>query len=320
MVPNQLGMVGGEAEADVDAAPVLLSGAARASRAATAGYVCIAAGHSWLLSQHSQAASADGPFFAALAVVELALAFEAAVFALGAFGRTSGFPLLTVIGRLRLLGAAMAWPFLMPWSAELTCRCGGVSPATGAALLLHSQGLSMLIGAFFLLREVSYLVRGQPASALDASAPSQIGDCLPSQAVLGGHFRLDASELEDTGRAVFVPARQRHGLYVGSGLAMLACLASGVVMASAGGAPPYLLLGCLAALLGRRFDDVPKLPRRGGKDEDGGGAADEGRLWRREGPRLACRMGELVWIWCCLAELRRCEAAASWLPSCEVPP
>ena len=43
--------------------------------------------------------------------------------------------LLTTLGRLRLLGAALAWPWLLPWAAELGCRCqagqvGGANMAT----------------------------------------------------------------------------------------------------------------------------------------------------------------------------------------------
>merc|ERR1712203_1106476 len=103
----------------------------------------------------------------------------------------------------------------------------------------------MLISAFFVLREVSFLIKGEPMSALDAAARPQFGDCLPSQAVLGGQFRLDKADLEETGRVVFVPARKRQGLYIGSGLAMLFNLIFGFAMLQATPFPPWLLFGAV---------------------------------------------------------------------------
>jgi len=317
--PSQESMVPGgvpnNEEPPPDDKKQVLSGAAQASSVATLGYLLIAAGHVWLLKVHAEATSAEGQLFAALAVVEVALAFEAAVFALGGFGRPLSLAVLILAGRLRLLSAAIAWPWLVPWGAELSCRCGALSPSTGAGLLRHSIGGAVLIGAFFALREVSFVVRGEPASALGTSE-SQIGDCLPSQAVLGGQFRLDKADLEETGRVVFVPARPRQGLYVGAGLAMLAGLTLGTAMALNTSFPPWLLLGALGALLGRWFGQLPKFKGRG---EEGAAAmafTNRTLMWRREGPRLICRFGELFWIFCCIEELRRCEAMPSWLSSC----
>lgn len=318
--PNQMTMAphgtGKDEQSPREGPPVLLSGAARASRLATAAYLLIVAGHAWLLRVHALATGAEGRLFGALAVVEAALLVEAAVFALGGFGRPCSLSVLTFAGRVRLLGAAVAWPWLVPWAAELSCRCGAVSTSAGAALLHHSVGAASLIGGFFALREVSFLVRGEPPSALGSSEMPQIGDCLPSQAVLGGQFRLDKADLEETGRVVFVPARKRQGLYIGSGLAMLGNLLFGTAMALASSFPPWLLLGSLGALLGRWFGQLPKFKAR---DEEGAAAmatTDSGLLWRREGPRLVCRFGELFWLGCCVAELRRCEVASGWLAAC----
>jgi len=294
---------------------VLLSGAAKASPIATLGYVLIVAGHAWILRVHSVATSIDGRLFVALAVVEVALAFEAAVFALGGFGRPFGLSVLTFLGRGRLLGAAVAWPWLVPWAAELSCRCGAVSPTLGAQLLEHSIGVATFVGCFFALREVSFLVRGEPLSAL-GQGERQFGDCLPSQAVLGGQFRLDKADLEETGRVVFVPARPRSGLYVGSGLAMLLNLIFGFTMALFMGFPPWLLIGALGALLGRWLGQLPKFKGRGEEGAAGVAMTDRALLWRRETPRLVCRFGELFWIWCCVMELRRCEAMPTWLATC----
>jgi len=319
-VPGQMKMRHGPSKGDErpdDAPPVLLSGAARASRLATSGYLFIAAGHAWLLHVHAVASGATGRLFAALAVVELALLVEAAVFALGGFGRPCSLAVLTFAGRVRLLGAAVAWPWLVPWAAELSCRCGAVSGPTGAALLHHSVGAAALVGGFLALREASFLVRGEPPSALGSGEEPRLGDCLPSQAVLGGQFRLDKADLEETGRVVFVPARPRQGLYVGAGLAMLGGLLFGACMAWSSSPPPWLLLGSLVALMGRWFGQLPKFK---GRSEEGAAAiaaTDSGLLWRREGPRLICRLGELVWLWCCVMELRRCESLPEWLASCE---
>jgi len=294
--------------------PVLLSGSARASPLATAGYFGIVFGHIWLLKVHAVATGVDGTLFGTLAAVEVALAFEALVFALGAWGRSCNFTLLTVLGRVRLLSAAIAWPWLVPWVAELSCRCNVVGKSTGAMVLHHSLGVATLVGGFFLVREVSFLFRGEPASAIDAGAKAQLGDCLPSQAVLGGQFRLDKADLEETGRVVFVPARPRQGLYIGSGLAMLANLIFGVTFLNQALFPPWLLLGAAAALSGRWFGQLPKFKGR----EEGSTTSDSTLVWRREAPRLVCRFGELIWIGCCILEIQRCESTSSWLDSCNL--
>lgn len=296
--------------------PVLLSGSARASPIATAGYFLIVAGHVWLLRVHALATGVDGRLFATLAAVEFALAFEALVFALGAWGRSCSLSLLTVLGRVRLLGAAIAWPWLVPWVSELSCRCNVVSKPTGVMLLHHSLGAALLISCFFLLSEVSFLIRGEPAATFGkpSSGGDCVPDCLPSQAVLGGQFRLDKADLEETGRVVFVPARPRQGLYIGSGLAMLANLIFGFTFLSNAPFPPWLLLGAVSALSGRWFGQLPKFKGR----EEGSTTADSTLVWRREAPRLACRLGELLWIGCCILEVQRCESSAAWLATCEL--
>jgi len=318
MGPDQQSMDGNPMAAGRnDESPVLLSGAGRASKVATMGYVLVAFGHLMLLRIHSRfVSSADATglvtrFFATLAVVEVALAHEATIFAIGAYGRASSLVMqvLTFLGRVRLLGAAMAWPWLMPWVAELSCRSGAVSPATGNTMIQQFFVIAVFITGFFALRELSFAVTGEPASALDPSAKANVGDCLPSQAVLGGQFRLDKADLEETGRAVFVPARPRKGLYVGAGLALLVHLIFGVVLARATGVPPLLLMGGIGALLGRRWGELPKFRGK----EDGVGVLSP---WRREGPRLIARVGELIWIMCCVLELQRGEAMPSWLTEC----
>ena len=65
-------------------------------------------------------------------------------------------------------------------------------------------------------------------TSLGAARNAQFGDCLPSNALLGGQFRLSKEDLEATGRVIFVPARTRSGLYIGSGLAMLTHLIGGI--------------------------------------------------------------------------------------------
>lgn len=317
MVPDQVAMGPGRRTLDeghnraLDD-PVLLSGSARSSRVATVGYVLIVAGHVRLLTVHASMASAEGRLFSSLAAVEVALAFEALIFAIGGWGRSCGLSLLTLAGRVRLLGAAMAWPWLLPWAAELSCRCGTISTTTGVFLLHQGVAAALLISGFYLLREVSFLARGEPPSALNAGVQPQIGDCLPSQAVFGGQFRLDKADLEETGRAVFVPARPRQGLYIGSGLGMLGHLIAGFNFAGNTALPPWLLMGAVGALFARWFGQMPKF-----KGREKGAPTDSLLLWRREGPRLVCRLGELFWLWCCLAELQRCETASTWLSACQ---
>eukprot|EP00931_Biecheleriopsis_adriatica_P076012 TRINITY_DN49769_c0_g1_i1.p1 TRINITY_DN49769_c0_g1~~TRINITY_DN49769_c0_g1_i1.p1 ORF type:complete len:305 (-),score=45.72 TRINITY_DN49769_c0_g1_i1:17-931(-) len=301
---------------DSDESPVLLSGSARASKLATAGYWAVVIGHLWVLRLHAVATGAEALLFASLALVEVALALEAAVYAIGSLGHSFGLPLLTALGRVRLLGAALAWPWLLPWASELGCRCGAVSTTTGAHLVAQTTGLAALMSLFYVGSEVSLVMFGDataPPSSTTSATAEQLASCMPAQAVLGAQFKLDKGDLEETGRAVFVPAKPRSGLYAGAGLALLAHLVFGVVFMHVSGFPPWLLLGALVALLGRWFGQMPAV----GRSREKGAPTDQTLLWRREGPRLACRLGELLWIWCCILELQRCEASSSWLATCE---
>ena len=291
-----------------DHGPVLLSGAAAPSRLATAGYWTIALGHLWVLRIHALATGAEAMLFATLALVEVALALEAAVYAIGSLGTRVGLPLLTLLGRIRLLGAAMAWPWLLPWVSELSCRCRVVSPGHGVFLVHVTTALAGLMTVFYFWGEVQLLVFASPAS----KASDSMG-CLPSP-VLGGQFRLDKADLEETGRAVFVPAQgqARRGLYAGAGLALLGHLGFGLTFAANTGFPPWLLLGALLVMLGRSFGQLPATL----KGQEKGALSDWRILWRREAPRLVVRLCELIWIWCCVLELQRCEVSGDWLPVC----
>lgn len=293
--------------------PVLLSGSANASWLATSGYAAVALGHVLLLAVHANATGADGLLFFSLASVEVALAVEAAVYALGAFGATSNLQALSVLGRLRLLGAAVAWPWLLPWASNLSCRCGVVTPSTGLALVHHTVCISALVDWYFILREVQLLLKWSPSSG-GASLTATAG-CLPGDSFLGAQFRLDKADLEQTGRAVFVPAEPRQGLFLGAGLALLGHLLFSFAFLLAQPFPPYLFLGSLIAFIGRRCGSLPALRAAG---EEKGAPTGAALLWRREGPRLLCRFGELIWIWLCLHELMRCEASPGWLSACTV--
>ena len=287
---------------DGDRGPVLLSGAASPSKLATAGYWAVALGHVWVLRIHALATGAEAMLFATLALVEVALALEAAVYAVGSLGTKVGLPVLTFLGRVRLLGAAMAWPWLLPWVSELGCRCGVVTPEHGLLLVHTATTLAGLLTVFYLWGEIQLLF-ASPTNPNDSMG------CLPGP--LLGQFRLDKADLEETGRAVFVPAQARRGLYAGAGLALLAHLGFGLGFAFAG-FPPWLLLGALAAMLGRSFGQLPPVA----KAREKGSLKDSAVLWRREGPRLLVRLSELLWIWCCVFELQRCEVSGNWLAVC----
>lgn len=289
--------------------PVLLSGAAQPSRLATVGYWAIALGHLWVLRIHAIATGAEAMLFATLAVVEVALAMEAAVYAIGSWGHEFGLPLLTFAGRVRLPGAAMAWPWLLPWASELSCRCGTVTVATGQILRQLTLALAGLLTAFYVWGEMQLIIFTPPKLA-SGSQQSMMAGCLP-ETLLGGQFRLDKADLEETGRAVFVPAQARKALYAGAGLALMGHLAFGIAFGHQD-LPPWLLLGALLALLGRWVGNLPPMKRK--RDVN---TSDSQTLWRREAPRLACRLGELLWVYCCVLELQRCEAASSWLLRCE---
>ncbi|CAE7277104.1 unnamed protein product [Symbiodinium pilosum] len=288
---------------DGDRGPVLLSGAAAPSKIATAGYWTVALGHVLVLRIHVLATGAEAMLFATLALVEVALALEAAVYAVGSLGTRIGLPILTFLGRVRLLGAAMAWPWLLVWVSELGCRCNVVSLDHGIGLVHVTLILAVLLTMFYLWAEVQLVMFATPA----ASSSDSVG-CLP---LPGGQFRLDKADLEETGRAVFIPAQARRGLYAGAGLALLAHLVFGVAFAFHS-FPPWLLLGALVAMLGRSFGQLPPMA----KGREKGSLMDSTVLWRREGPRLVVRLAELLWIWCCVLELQRCEVSGDWLSAC----
>lgn len=295
-------------------------GKQRAAHAATAAYILASLGHVAVLRElWLTAASTETTLFLRLAAVQACLAFEAAVYALGDFAlwrargiRGWGLAALELAGRMRMLLSSVAWVWLVPWVAELNCRCGGAPPPRGAAMLSHSEAISTFVCGYFALRELTYMVRGEPPSALDGSVVPKLGDCLPSNALLGGQFRLDKAELEDSGRVVFVPSRPRQGLYAAPGLAMLANLLVGVVLAAHWGGVPWLLLGSGLALLCRKAPDIQG-DRKGATDAQTGRPRRDNRdLWR-----LLCRAGEVWWMWCCINQLRQCQAQPdSWLPRC----
>jgi len=339
MVPDQVGMGGSKVaatevadpEASLDKESAFASEAPRASHLATAGYLAIAAGHGAALSVQWNSTKSGGEFYTWLALVQVVLSFEAFVYAAGDLAwlnknlRTLGLLALEICGRVRLLVMAVAWIWLCPWAAELSCRCGAVSRDTGSKLSRHAVGLSIFTTGWFALRELSFLVRGEPPSAVSAGVNPQFGDCLPSNALLGGQFRLSKSDLEATGRVIFVPARPRTGLYIGSGLAMLTHLAAGISFAFRNGMPPWWLLGAVGALLGRRFGELTggRKGRRAKSEDDEQESKDSledqaTMPWRLDRILLSTRLGELFWVWCCLAELQRCEAMPGWLDVCEV--
>jgi len=278
--------------------------AARASWVFTLAYVLVAIAHFQQLGASSNI-HAGGTLNVSFVALQVSLAFEALVYASGGVLRHGwGAFLLESAGRLRLLLGATVWAWQLPWAAELHCRCGE-QPAPPTAALAYQQGQSLayFVSAFFALREVCVLLRGEPPSALDQAVQPRFGDCLPSNAVLGGQFRMDKAEFEQTGRMVFVPSRLRKGLDISSGLALAAH-----VVAAARLRRTAWLLGALGALAMRRLGGLwdALVPRRG--------------VLAREVPRLLCRCGELCWLQCALWQLQACElSAGGHLPECPAP-
>jgi len=298
----------------------------RASPLATAAYVLIVLGYAVVFRTHWDSTKAQGSFFAQLAVVELCLAFEALMYAAGDLSlwrRCStggrGVAALAFAGRVRLLMSAIAWAWLVPWAAELSCRCGATPLPQGGFVLLHSRGVATFLSTYFAAREICFFLRGEPPSALDASMRPRFGDCLPSNALLGGQFRIDKTELEETGRIVFVPTRHRQGLYVASGLATVSHLIGGVALGRwglSGIEAWWWAVGVACALLARKLGGCCSATGRDAHAEDRDAASRPRRRWRCEAARVACRVGELWWIWCCVVQLQQCEAAAQWMHEC----
>lgn len=182
-------------------------------------------------------------------------------------------------------------------------------------MLAQAESIAGFLTIYFAVRELCFFVRGEPPSALDATLTPQLGDCLPSNALLGGQFTLDRADLETTGRVVFVPGRERKGLYVASGFAMCSHLAGGGSLYFRAGWQPMWFLGAVFALLARKLADC-RGGSVGGKSEAGERSKPQPRL--RDSMRLLCRVGELAWMLCCVWQLQRCEAEGSgWQPRCE---
>mmetsp|Transcript_44571 Transcript_44571/g.96116 ORF Transcript_44571/g.96116 Transcript_44571/m.96116 type:complete len:305 (+) Transcript_44571:121-1035(+) len=290
---------------------VLLAGAATASHLATALYLSVTIGHVYILWTHASLTSSSDPiFFGSLAVVDVSLAFEAALFAVGAFAAPGRcLSVLAFAGRVNLLAVTISWPWLVPWVVELSCRSRAVSVHSSHLWLNLSYVAATCFMAFVMLREAFFLVVPgpfDPSSGLAASA-SEAG-CLPGQPVFGGAFRLDKATLEETGRAVFVPIQKRENSQLGSGLAVLSHIIASVLLLRF---PPWQAMGVAAAVVGRVL-----VPQKFPKKDPATSRYDPSLLWRREVPRLSCRLCELAWMWCCLKELQLREANPSWLPSC----
>mmetsp|Transcript_1376 Transcript_1376/g.3074 ORF Transcript_1376/g.3074 Transcript_1376/m.3074 type:complete len:338 (-) Transcript_1376:8-1021(-) len=275
-----------------------------AGQVANALYLLLSLAHLSLIYVQSVSTATDGSLFLLLSGLQVVLAFEATVYAAGGFSISKAA--LEMAGRIRLLLGATAWAWLLPWAAELNCRCNAepqnlAHPASSTALLALQQGytLAFFVSGFFALREICVILRGEPPSALDRSQRPRFGDCLPSNAVLGGQFRLDKAELEASGRAIFIPSRPRAGLDLSSGLALVSHLFGAFVLRGRGMTGPWMLGGC-GALAARRLGSVWD-------------AACSGS----EVPRLLCRSGELWWLLCALWQLQECEAyAGGVLPQC----
>lgn len=268
-----------------------------------------------------------GPLSWWLAIVTASLAFDSFVVAAGDVQAASHSSLLELMSRLRFLVLAISWAWAIPWSAELACRCGADPPPHGVAPTLFTVQIAIFMNGFFLVRELSYVLCGEPVSALDATAPRKFGDCLPSNALLGGQFRLNKQEFEETGRIVYVPARPRAGLFIPPGLALLMHQISAWQLTTREGGGgfitevPWWLLGTLCALLCRNLGQGLWAQMRlalckavaegedGGRPRQRGGGCDVS-----EASRIAARVGELVWVLCCVQQQRWCESQPAWLP------
>lgn len=293
-----------------------LPGSLTASTAATAIHGCLQVCYFAALIVNC-IHTKDMRLFCQLLLIQISLCFDAGLYAVGGLVPNDGRARAVILsalatgGRVRLLGSVVAWAWLVPWAAEVSCRCRTTPISNEAAVgLLHGNFVATCICGFFGMRELCFLLRGEPPSALDSSVAPKFGDCLPSNALLGGQFRLSKVDLEETGRAIFVPSRERKGLYFASGIALLSHLMAGSIIAGRTGTTyrPWWLLGAVMALACRQ-----------GASKLAEGASCQDRF-QREIPRILCSLGELLWISCAMLQLHRCEADPSgWQQTCEVP-
>lgn len=111
-----------------------------AGQVANALYLLLSLAHLSLIYVQSVSTATDGSLFLLLSGLQVVLAFEATVYAAGGFSISKAA--LEMAGRIRLLLGATAWAWLVPWAAELNCRCNAEPkesshPASSTALLAH---------------------------------------------------------------------------------------------------------------------------------------------------------------------------------------
>eukprot|EP00927_Polykrikos_kofoidii_P042399 TRINITY_DN36311_c0_g1_i1.p1 TRINITY_DN36311_c0_g1~~TRINITY_DN36311_c0_g1_i1.p1 ORF type:complete len:391 (+),score=45.15 TRINITY_DN36311_c0_g1_i1:150-1322(+) len=237
-----------------------------------------------------------------------------------------GLALLEHASRWHLLFSVVAWSQSLPWVAELGCRCGATPTGRGGFLCCHA-----------LIREFGFILCGEPASALDPSVRPKFGDCLPSQAMLGGQYRLAGVDLVGSGRAVFVPARPRSGVQIAAGLVFFSHLILGLTMAFSLRPPPLptseplsdpvtegnsstlLLYGVICSFVCRKAGGITESGYRGKRPEVGEEDAPTSSRWLSSDVfRLVGMVGDLAWMWCCVQEFhfRASGQFGQWIPQC----
>eukprot|EP00397_Hematodinium_sp_SG-2012_P031632 GEMP01033609.1.p1 GENE.GEMP01033609.1~~GEMP01033609.1.p1 ORF type:complete len:273 (+),score=57.45 GEMP01033609.1:138-956(+) len=228
---------------------------------------------------------ANGAKTKVLFVISLVLAFDNSVLALG--GLPLPFSLLQYLGRLRYFTAVLAWPYFLSFAFSLGKNCGWITVTTSEAWEEIFLVIAVTCTLVFVGREIMWFIRGPPLSMIDPKERPNFGDCLPSNALLGGAFGINKYEAEDN-RIVYIPIPERSGIGAPSGLCVLEHLAVGFAALFSG---VYSMFLCaLIALIGRMGTNLYFKKRR------------------TVVARMIPRVGEALWLWGCLWQ----ESCMGW--------
>mmetsp|Transcript_1784 Transcript_1784/g.3993 ORF Transcript_1784/g.3993 Transcript_1784/m.3993 type:complete len:296 (+) Transcript_1784:20-907(+) len=279
--PTQQDM-GGEAQVEQDTSQPVKLERARVRRLCVAMYVTACAAH--LAALYGLAVYLDDSEHSVvpLVIMCIALIFDNLTVAVGALPAVSDrFRLvLEYMGRIRFLVVMLAWPFLMTWHWDLACHCGVATAAT-ASLAWH---LGMFLVGFFILREVAFAVRGMPEAD---NTTRQFGDCMPTNALIGGSFRADPDIFTTEGLVVFRPYPPRAGAFAPAGLAIMSAACIGLLF------PVFSGLGMHGCVL---LAGV------------GGCLACRLRANMGKGNHMWSHVAEVVWIAAAAGQLYFCQA------------
>jgi len=212
-----------------------------------------------------------------LLVISFERAFDSTVMAIG--GLSVPLPILRNLGRIRFFASAIVWPYFLSFAFTLGKKCKWIAEENAVVWEHIFLAVAIFSTGLFVLREIMWFIRGPPPSLMDATEQVNFGDCLPSNALLGGTFGINKHEAEDH-RTVFVPIPARKYNTLPSGLCVLEHLGVGIYALIEGF--PTMFICALFLTLSRLCSNIYYKDRT------------------TVFARLIVRAAEVLWLWSCL--------------------